>query len=594
MTHQTDKTEETANMGARAAQEPAAAPAASSVMPYSPDYHTPTPGEIPVVAYALAIADTFQLNSDAVCEPEEDFTPFVPAEPEDATLLDDRQNVLNAVAAGFNLGTKVLKREEVENGNFLKFGYRKIGVVLQNGEVRSDTGNYIKNTAVINPSKPEEKYKSATKGYSIKDEPGLTDLEADGEGSLLADYRKVHDTLRAQGLEKLVHINLLPIHGLGSAPDYVAYLNVYARRFRPAYWSFDLYPILEYRPAITPAPFFGQCHNLRPGEGVQLHEHFLRTLEMMLAQSRKSGKPFWYYPMSSEFTDKGAYYPYPLEQYLRYQVFTALAYGARGICPWRYIQDYSSVDSIFTPVADISKYEMFLTNPLNIDRTRTPAWYFVRRVNREIREYGHVFLSSRVEAVYHTGISVMQQEARRHNTPKPVETESGGVKKVTWPEITTRFGAAPDLTASDPTAPGSFTNRYNWGLRQLTAGAIPPLVTVTTPSGELGVTVSDLRPEKTGVSRAGAVVPDPGANAERGHIVIVNHDAFNYQTVRLGFAGDYALEELTPRTSGGEAPTGRILCYTSPTLERILPPGGYLIFQWTSYPKVVGPVTGQV
>ena len=79
------------------------------------------------------------------------------------------------------------------------------------------------------------------------------------------------------------------------------------------------------------------------------------------------------------------------ESYLRYEAFTALAYGAQGIVYWTYGQ------RIPTPQED---YQSAL---VNLNGKKTATWYAAKKVNAEIRKFNNIFYGCEMKMVRHTG-----------------------------------------------------------------------------------------------------------------------------------------------------------------------------------------------
>ena len=144
-------------------------------------------------------------------------------------------------------------------------------------------------------------------GYSLVDEPNASQFPA---------LRKTVDALRESRPGKLAYINLFPDYAspaqLGSK-DYDEHVERFISEVRPDVLSMDHYPI------FTP-----------DADG---RDDYCRNLDVMRRDSLGAGIPFW------NFFNTMPYGPHtdPTEAQLRWQIFTSLAYGAKGVmyfCYW--------------------------------------------------------------------------------------------------------------------------------------------------------------------------------------------------------------------------------------------------------------------
>ncbi len=176
---------------------------------------------------------------------------------------------------------------------------------------------------------------------------------------------------------------------LGPYKTLNAYLKHFQSVFTPALWSYDFYPIL-----------------LRNGQTVALISDFYKNMQIFYNQAKETKRPFWAYSMCMPYltnckegetcdpnspTASGR--PIPTEGELRFEAFSALAYGAQGIVYWAYTQrDANSYSS-----------EKYISAPIDSDGKKTLIWYRVQRVNNEIKKYNHVFCGCEVIEVAHVG-----------------------------------------------------------------------------------------------------------------------------------------------------------------------------------------------
>lgn len=144
-------------------------------------------------------------------------------------------------------------------------------------------------------------------GYSIVDEPS---------SSRFPELRKTVDSIRQSRPGKLSYINLFPNYAspaqLGTK-DYDEHVARFMSEVRPDVLSMDHYPIFK-----------------PDADG---RDNYCRNLEVMRRDSLAGGIPFW------NFFNTMPYGPHtdPTEAQLRWQIFTSLAYGAKGVmyfCYW--------------------------------------------------------------------------------------------------------------------------------------------------------------------------------------------------------------------------------------------------------------------
>jgi hypothetical protein len=164
--------------------------------------------------------------------------------------------------------------------------------------------------ALTYPIRPNFDYlpeNSACWGYMIRDEPSAADF---------ADLRAIVDKIRAARPGKLAYINLFPNYAnekqLGTA-TYDEHVRRFVDEVDVDVLSMDHYPI--FKPEKDGRD--GYCENL-----AVMREHSMRK-----------GIPFW------NFFNIMPYGPHtdPTESQLRWQIYTSLAYGAKGVlyfCYW--------------------------------------------------------------------------------------------------------------------------------------------------------------------------------------------------------------------------------------------------------------------
>jgi len=157
-------------------------------------------------------------------------------------------------------------------------------------------------------SRPEELPDSpACWGYHIVDEPNT---------AAFAGLKATVDAIRKNRPGKLAYINLLPDYANSAqlgASTYDEYVSRFCKEVGPDVLCMDYYPMLT----PTADGRDGYCGNL----------------EVMRKYALKYKIPFWNFFNTMPF---GPHYD-PTESHLRWQIYTSLAYGAKGVlyfCYW--------------------------------------------------------------------------------------------------------------------------------------------------------------------------------------------------------------------------------------------------------------------
>ena len=194
-------------------------------------------------------------------------------------------------------------------------------------------------------------------GYYLQDMPGTDDFQSLGA---LVKY------LRNRDPQHPTFINLLPIYATPmemNAPDYQTYVDEFLHTVKPSFLSFSHVPILQ----------------------SGLRQDYYLNLEIIRAASLKNGIPFWAAVLSTTLD----YYPQPAPSHLRMQVYSALAYGAKGLHYYRY--------SI--PPVDNYNYTHTL---MDIEGNPTKIYSFAMVINNEVKKISPVLTDLYSTGVYHS------------------------------------------------------------------------------------------------------------------------------------------------------------------------------------------------
>lgn len=282
----------------------------------------------------------------------------------------------------------------------------------------------------LNYTPAENEYPTSLKGFGgvlYYDEPSYYNII--GElGSMNEDPKKVtkfqnlYRELMEQGAHCIVYINLvgypepkfMPTVDSKEEPDavrydlYYQYLNAFQEYFKPSFFCYDLYPISENVPLLyqgvrtsdgNPISFSSD----KEGEITVGSEAFYKMFEIFSSYSQSCSRPFWAFCQSKNLMKLNRNYvlPLALEQYLRFEAFTALAYGAKGINYWGYAVDYNTPSSCY------------LSALVNRKGNKTASWYFAQRVNKEMHKYSDIFLSKDIHSVVKRSQFIYESESRK-------------------------------------------------------------------------------------------------------------------------------------------------------------------------------------
>lgn len=203
--------------------------------------------------------------------------------------------------------------------------------------------------------------------YGLRDEPPLKALEP---------IARVAELIRGLDDYHPCYVNHHPpIGGRGAATAE----ELLARAIElapPDFLSYDHYPVCiasqSELQADAGAPW------LFPEGHIRVKPDFYQCLECFRGLSRAQGVPFW------AFTNavRHGFYPTPTEGHIRFQLLSALAYGARGLQYFTYA------------------YDQAMVRP---DGSTTETWEIARRVNTDILAMAPVLRGLTSIGAYHGG-----------------------------------------------------------------------------------------------------------------------------------------------------------------------------------------------
>lgn len=192
-------------------------------------------------------------------------------------------------------------------------------------------------------------------GYYLRDEP--TAHAFGGLANWVAAYRKVDPDARC-------YINLFP--NVASIPQlgvntYDEYVESFVTVVKPGFISYDHYALMD--------------------DG-SLKDGYFQNLESVRRIALRHDLPFWNIVLSN------AHFRYaePSEDGLRFQVYTTLAYGARGISYFTY----------FAPPT--GNYRLA---PIDQFGHKTATWEMLRNVNLQIHQLAPTYIKLKSVNVFH-------------------------------------------------------------------------------------------------------------------------------------------------------------------------------------------------
>ncbi len=209
-----------------------------------------------------------------------------------------------------------------------------------------------------NPIQTVQRFKDhpANAGYFLQDEPATSRI------SFLKDLAQKIESIDNS---RFCYINLLPNYTLPDnyrATNYEEYISRFISEIPLKVLSFDHYPII----------------------GNRLRFNWYQNLETIRSETKKASIPFWAFALTTAHNE----YPITDLNQIRLQVYTNLAYGAKGIQYFTY----------WTP--SIDDYRL---GPIERDGTRTAVYDYLKKMNAEIKALSYIFLSSEVVDVTHLG-----------------------------------------------------------------------------------------------------------------------------------------------------------------------------------------------
>lgn len=205
----------------------------------------------------------------------------------------------------------------------------------------------------------------AVAGYHLMDEPNIR---------LYPELSKWAKQIQSVDSKHFCYVNMFPNFADSSqlgTKNYPEYVQEYLRQLPVQFVSFDYYPVMKDR----------------------LSKSWYENLELISSESKKAGKPFWAFALTTNY-DNDHVTPQTLAA-MRLQVYSDLAYGAQGI---EYFT-YWSATSVNAPSGEDQRGA-----PISVTGKRSVVYDRVKQMSQEIKNLSGVFLGAKVVSVRHTGL----------------------------------------------------------------------------------------------------------------------------------------------------------------------------------------------
>lgn len=207
-------------------------------------------------------------------------------------------------------------------------------------------------------------------GYFIMDEPHHFQFpEMTRKVNWIREFDQKH----------ILYGNLLNISTDMSAigfTSYDDYVHTFMKEVGTGFISYDYYPVRQYDDT----------------KEIYIEPDFFHNLEIVAKLSKYYGTTFWAFAHSvaSNCGKAGVSYPTPEEDHMRVQIFGNLAYGAQGVQYFTY--------KCPTPYGGYTYYDA----PISLSNEKTPTWYMVQNINKDIHALTWVFLGAEFLRAGHT------------------------------------------------------------------------------------------------------------------------------------------------------------------------------------------------
>ena len=354
--------------------------------PWAP-YISPTPGEITLLASSPVSYWREEIPESVFKELKEcnfNATYIICTIGDEKLKENSLRSIINAKAAGINV---------IARNYFFNLGEppKKNGIPISYEACFVHAKEFYNLFKKVDPNEPLTAGNDIIKGWCMKDEPDIDLLTQEPDANDGYNLRNIVQYMNNDGNTRPIQINL---EAYISQDDWDKHINA-LKEFGLNLWSYDCYPITEHSCLLTSCALQNNCK--LDVNYDKFYTQLERYSAMVSSHNKESNRriAFWAYAQTMEHmmaTSTGAfshYHPAAWDRYLRFEVFSALAFGAQGIVYWTYNQREDSGN------------EVYLSALVNLNGQKMYAWYYAQRVNAEVKKYSHVFVNSNLEGYWY-------------------------------------------------------------------------------------------------------------------------------------------------------------------------------------------------
>lgn len=208
------------------------------------------------------------------------------------------------------------------------------------------------------------------KGWYFYKQPNYRQL-SDKEG----DFFMRWDEFRYLETNMFVMMDLAgyPEKSLMNGKTYNEYVNEFQTQFLPSLWAYDFNPI-----------------KVENGKIMVDYDTYYFDLELYSLRSKLFNRPIWGSCHCAPYLEEGVDHSIVTEASIRFEIFSALAYGAKGI----------KFDLYFQPEDFPSR--IYYSAPINSKGDKTEIWNYVKNLNKEVKIFNNIFANSELIECMHT------------------------------------------------------------------------------------------------------------------------------------------------------------------------------------------------
>lgn len=187
-------------------------------------------------------------------------------------------------------------------------------------------------------------------------------------------YNEFYQDIKEIDKDHLIFFYLDGGYWEGAKPECAGlcdYLDKIQSKFKPDVWSYQCFP------------FYGESQSAMS----TAYGDYFNAFEIYAQRARITQRPFWAFCQCMYFSNKldpPTIRPKTSISLLRFQIFTALAYGAQGIIYYTYA------------LPPESTFDIFYSALINDNGEKEEAWSYVQQMNRELKALSEKFYGCQV------------------------------------------------------------------------------------------------------------------------------------------------------------------------------------------------------